>query len=221
MAPSVQSLIASCVNQVIRQYYPEEYCSLCHVYAVVGSNLISIVLDRVYRPVAGLAAIDCGAGQRIVMADNAAFGNPAGGAFHCWIESADEQIAECELVDLTFRHNHVYAEKNGFQWRKELPPDFLWGERRELALEGEIAALPSEFPDGTLWLCETPEGVQWMTRQLMEHQGAFVTLTAEALKLFNVRMRAGLPARSDAGPRLAAFTSQDFRKARPACAGQG
>lgn len=100
-------------------------------------------------------------------------------------------------------------------------PDFLWGERRKLVLEGSITALPSAFPDGTLWLCETPEGVQWMTRQLMEHQGAFVTLTAEALKLFNVRMRAGLPARSDAGPRLAAFTSQDFRKARPACAGQG
>src|SRR4051812_45454011 len=90
MAVSVKSLIAHCVNQVIRQYYPTQYCSLCHVYAIVGSNLISIVLDRVYRPVAGLAAVDCGGGQLMRMADNEAFSHPAGGAYHCWIESADD-----------------------------------------------------------------------------------------------------------------------------------
>lgn len=183
MAVSVKSLIAHCVNQVIRQYYPSQYCSLCHVYAIVGSNLISIVLDRVYRPVAGLAAVDCGGGQLMTMADNNAFSNPAGGAYHCWIESADDLIAEREVVDLTFRHNHVYAEKNGFQWRKEVPPDYLWGPRSKIVVEADIGAIPTAFPDGMVWLCETDEGWQWMTRQLLEHQNAFVALTAEALKL--------------------------------------
>ncbi len=183
MAVSVKSLIARCVNQVIRQYYPTQYASLCHVYAIVGSNLISIVLDRVYRPVAGLAAVDCGGGQLMRMADNHAFANPAGGAYHCWIESTDDLIAEREVVDLTFRHNHVYAEKNGFHWSKELPPEFLWGPRSQIVVEADISAIPDTFPDGMVWLSETDEGWQWMTRQLQEHQNAFVALTAEALKL--------------------------------------
>ena len=183
MAVSVKSLIAHCVNQVIRQYYPNQYCSLCHVYAIVGSNLISIVLDRVYRPVAGLAAVDCGGGQLMRMADNNAFSNPLGGAYHCWIESADDLIAEREVVDLTFRHNHTYAEKNGFQWQREIPPDFLWGPRSKIVVEADIDAIPSAFPDGMVWLCETQEGWRWMTNQLQEHQNAFVALTAEALKL--------------------------------------
>lgn len=183
MAQSVKTLIAHCVNQVVRQYYPAQYCSLCHVYAIVGANLISIVLDRVYRPVAGLAAVDCGAGQLMRMVDNTAFGRPEGGAYHCWIESADVQICETDVVDLTFRHNHTYAEKNGFAWRKELPPDYLWGPRSRIVVEAPLASLPSAFPDGMVWLQETDEGWQWMTRQLMEHQNAFVALTAEALKL--------------------------------------
>ncbi len=189
MAQSIKSLIANCVNQVIRQYYPTEYCSLCHVYAIVGSNLITIALDRVYRPVAGLAAVDCGGGQLMRMADNSAFQNPAGGAYHCWIESADDHIPEPEVVDLTFRHNHTYAKKNGFQWSKELPPDFLWGPLSKTVVAAPITALPSLFPDGMLWLCETEEGWQWMTHQLMEHQNAFVVLTAEALKLLQANLQ--------------------------------
>lgn len=183
MAVSVKSLIAHCVNQVIRQYYPTQYSSLCHVYAIVGSNLISIVLDRVYRPVAGLAAVDCGGGQLMRMADNDAFSNPAGGAYHCWIESADDLIGEREVVDLTFRHNHTYAEKNGFGWQRELPPDYLWGPYSQVVVQAPLDAIPDAFPDGTVWLHETDEGWQWMTRQLAEHQNAFVLLTAEALKL--------------------------------------
>ncbi|MFA9218967.1 MAG: hypothetical protein ACEQSK_17935, partial [Sphingomonadaceae bacterium] len=183
MAVSVKSLIAHCVNQVIRQYYPNQYCSLCHVYAIVGSNLISIVLDRVYRPVAGLAAVDCGAGQLMTMADNSAFGNPAGGAYHCWIESVDDGFAEREVVDLTFRHNHTYAEKNGFLWQRELPPDYLWGPRSKVVVQAPPSAIPTSFPDDMVWLYETPEGWRWMTNQLQQHQNAFVTLTAEALKL--------------------------------------
>jgi hypothetical protein len=191
MAQSVKSLMAHCVNQVIRQYYPDQYCSLCHVYAIVGSNLISIVLDRVYRPVAGLAAVDCGSGQLMLMADNQAFANAAGGAYHCWIESDDHMMSEADVVDLTFRHNHTYAEKNNFRWTKELPPDYLWGPRSKIVVHAPADAVPTSFPDGMVWLLETPEGAQWMTRQLMEHQNAFVALTAEALKLLYAQLPPG------------------------------
>ena len=61
-----------------------------------------------------MAAIDAGNDQIIVMADEQAFSNPLGGAYHCWIESDD--AAPVELVDLTFEHNHIYAEANGYPW---------------------------------------------------------------------------------------------------------
>jgi len=188
MTLPIRTLIAYCVNQVIRQYYPRQYSSLCHVYAIVGSNLISIVLDRVYRPVAGLAAVDCGGGQLMTMLDNAAFANPAGGSYHCWIESADDLVSEREVVDLTFRHNHSYAEQNGFRWQRAAPPDFLWGKQSSIVVPATLEELPNAFPDGMVWLQETDEGWQWMMRQLQQHQSAFVTLTAEALKLFQAHM---------------------------------
>ena len=213
MAVSVKSLIAHCVNQVIRQYYPTQYSSLCHVYAIVGSNLISIVLDRVYRPVAGLAAVDCGGGQLMLMADNDAFSNPAGGAYHCWIESADGLIGERDVVDLTFRHNHTYAEKNGFQWQRELPPDYLWGPYSQIVVQAPPDAIPHAFPDGMVWLCETDEGWQWMTRQLAEHQNAFVVLTAEALKL----LQACLPPDSELLPPSLRTGSAPASAPVPAC----
>ncbi|MYM38849.1 hypothetical protein [Duganella qianjiadongensis] len=188
MALPIRTLIAHCVNQVIRQYYPRQYSSLCHVYAIIGSNLISIVLDRVYRPVAGLAAIDCGGGQLMTMLDNGAFAHAAGGSYHCWIESADDLATECEVVDLTFRHNHTYAEQNGFGWQRALPPDFLWGKQSDIVVQAPLHAIPRSFPEGMVWLQETDEGWHWMMRQLQEHQSAFVTLTAEALKLFQAHL---------------------------------
>ncbi len=183
MAQSIQSLIAQSVNALVRQVYPETYSSLCHVHAVVGANLISIMLGRVYRPVAGLALIDCGAGQFIRLLDNDAFANPAGGAFHCWIESADESFAEKEVVDLTFRHNHEYAQKNGMRWRRQMPPEYLWGPYSRVVIPAELHNMPPSFAQGKVWLRETDEGWDWMTRHVAENMNAYVTLTAEALKL--------------------------------------
>lgn len=188
MALPIRTLIAHCVNQVIRQYYPRQYSSLCHVYAIVGSNLISIVLGRVYRPVAGLAAVDCGGGQLMTMLDNSAFSRPEGGSYHCWIESADDLVGEREVVDLTFRHNHLYAEQNGFGWQLPLPPDFLWGPHSEIVVQAPLQAIPRAFPEGRVWLQETDEGWQWMMHQLQEHQNAFVALTSEALKLLQAHL---------------------------------
>ena len=189
MAQSIQSLIAATVNGVIRRLFPDDYSSLCHVHAIVGANLISIVLNRVYRPVAGLAVIDCGKGNFIRLLDNAAFANPAGGAFHCWIESAEVVIREKEVVDLTFRHNKDYAAKNGFAWRRPDPPEFLWGPWSRVVIRADLARLPPSFAEGKVWLHETDEGWDWMTHHLAENMNAYVTLTAEALK----ELQAALP----------------------------
>ncbi|MBV8045834.1 MAG: hypothetical protein JO171_01670 [Paludibacterium sp.] len=174
-------MIAQSVDEVIRHHYPTRFYSLCHVYAILGSNLISIIGRENFRPVAGLAAIDCGQGSIMRMADNSAFARPEGGAYHCWIESVDGPAAERQLVDLTFRHNHIYAEQNGHPWHRAAPPDFLWALKRDAVFECALAELPANFPDGQMWLAETEEGAAWLQRQLAEHQNALVVLTAEAL----------------------------------------
>lgn len=190
MAQSVQSLIAASVNGVIRRLFPEKYASLCHVHAIVGANVISVVLNRVYRPVAGLAVIDCGGGF-IRLTDNSAFAHPAGGAFHCWIESADPACVEKEVIDLTFRHYHEYARKNGIAWRRAPPPDYLWGAQRKIVVKAALERLPPAFEDGQVWLRETDEGWSWMTRHLAENMNAYVTLTSEALLELQRRLPAG------------------------------
>jgi hypothetical protein len=204
MAQTIQSLIAASVNGVLRTRYPDSYCSLCHTHAIVGANVISIVLNRVYRPVAGLALIDCGSGM-IRLTDNAAFANPAGGAFHCWIESSDQSFKETEVVDLTFRHNHEYAARNGIAWTRAHPPEYLWGPRSKIVVRAELHTMPASFDEGQVWLRETPEGAAFMMRHLSEHMNAYVTLTAEALQELQRRLPSGsrlleplMPARNTA-----------------------
>ena len=191
MAQSIQSLIAASVNGVLRAHYPDTYCSLCHAHAIVGANVISVVFNREYRPVAGMALIDCGSGF-IELLDNAAFGNPAGGAFHCWIESSDKSFKETEVVDLTFRHNHEYAVKNGMEWTRAHPPEYLWGPRSKIVVRAELHNMPASFDEGQVWLRETAEGAGFMMRHLSENMNAYVTLTAEALR----ELQRGLPADS-------------------------
>lgn len=203
MPQSIQSLIAASVNGVLRRLYPEQYCSLCHVHAIVGANLISVVLGKVYRPVAGLALIDCG-GKFIELLDNEAFANPAGGAFHCWIESADPSFLEREVVDLTFRHNHEYAHKNGLTWQRAHPPAYLWGPYSKVVVAAGLENLPAAFAEGQVWLRETNEGWDWITRHMAENLNAYVRLTAEALQDLQARLPADstlLPvARQERGP---------------------
>lgn len=187
MSQSIQSLIAASVNGVLRRLYPDQYCSLCHAHAIVGANLISVVMGKVYRPVAGLALIDCG-GDYIRLLDNAAFANPAGGAFHCWIESADPSFLEKEVVDLTFRHNHEYAVKNGMGWNRPHPPDYLWGPYSKVVVQHALDALPPGFDEGQVWLRETNEGWDWITRHMAENMNAYVRLTAEALQELESRL---------------------------------
>jgi hypothetical protein len=199
MSQSIQSLIAESVHGALRTAYPDSYCSLCHAHAIVGANVISVVLDRVYRPVAGLALIDCGSGF-IELLDNDAFANPAGGAFHCWIESAEHTLGEPEVVDLTFRHNHEYAVKNGMPWTRALPPDYLWGPRNKVVVKAELHTMPASFDEGQVWLRETDAGWDFITKHLAENMQAYVALTAQALKLLYARLPAGSTLLSPAMP---------------------
>lgn len=180
----IQERIAAAVREVIRTQYPVDYCSLCHAFAVVGTNVAAIVLERSFRPVAGLAAIDSGANQLIIMADDRAFASEQGGAYHCWIESTDHAPGDKQLVDFTIGHNHIYARKNGFAWAGATPPRFLWGPFEELAIGGPLHALEPGFGKQKIWLQETDAGVSWMARHLEANINGYVNLTAAALKIY-------------------------------------
>lgn len=187
MAQPVNSLIAESVNRTIRQCFPEDYCSLCHAHAIVGANVISVTLKRNFRPVAGLAVIDCGGGGFIRLLDNNAFNNASGGAFHCWIESTEDNPARREIVDLTFRHNKDYAAKNKIPWEKKNSPDFLWGQRDRIVVQAELNAIPASFASKPIWLHETTEGTNWIMRHLAENMSAYVALTTETLRMLKKR----------------------------------
>lgn len=187
MAQTIQSLIAASVSGVLRARYPEAYHSLCHAHAIVGANVVSVVFNRVYRPVAGMALIDCGSGL-VPLTDNAAFANPAGGAFHCWIESTWHGFKETEVIDFSHRHSHVYARRNGMRWTRADPPDFLWGARAKVVVHAELETMPASFDDGKVWLRETPEGAAFLRHHIAENMNAYVVLTAEALQELQRRL---------------------------------
>lgn len=187
MAQTIQSLIADSVSGVLRARYPEAYHSLCHAHAIVGANVISVVFNRVYRPVAGMALIDCGSGL-VPLTDNGAFVNPAGGAFHCWIESTGHSFKQTEVIDFSHRHSHVYARRNGMRWTRAAPPDYLWGPRSKVVVNAELETMPASFDEGKVWLRETPEGAGFLRQHIAENMNAYVVLTAEALQELQRRL---------------------------------
>jgi hypothetical protein len=190
MTQTIQSLIAASVHGVMEQVYPDNFVSLCHAHAIVGANVISIVLNRVYRPVAGLAVFDCGAGRFVRLTDDAAFANPAGGAFHCWIESVDETIHEKEVIDFAFRHAPEYARRNGMTWCQPNMPDYVWGPASKVMVPGNEPLRP--FGENRIWLRETDAGWNWITSHMADNMNAYVALTAQALQMLNRK----LPAKS-------------------------
>ena len=50
--------------------------------------------------------------------------------------------------------------------------------------------MPSAFAEGQVWLRETDEGWDWITRHLAENINAYAALTAEALKELQSRLPA-------------------------------
>lgn len=176
----VKAAIAAGVRQSLCHWFPDNFYSICHAFAVVGANLASIALGRNYRPVAGLAAIDAGTGKLIVMAEESAFDCAQGGAYHCWIESDDDQPKQ--LIDLTFEHNHLYAQANGYAWEGAPAASYLWGAFDELAIQTPLETLRSGFGKDKIWLKETPKGAQWMERHVADNTHAYVELTAHAMR---------------------------------------
>lgn len=176
---ALREAVAAGVRQSIRQHFPHNFYSLCHAYAVVGSNLASIATGREYRPVAGLAAIDVGNGQIIAMDEDHAFGATKGGAYHCWIESAHG--GDRELVDLTFGHNHHYAIANGYAWHGGPPPLYLWGPYSALTVNMQRKQLAQGFGQDRIWLQETTAGALWLDSHVAGNANAYVHLTTQAL----------------------------------------
>lgn len=180
MAQTIQSLIAASVDGVLRARFPDTYHSLCHAHAIVGANVISVVFNREYRPVAGMAVIDCGSGL-VHLTDNAAFANPVGGAYHCWIESTDRPFRQAEVIDFSYLHGHVHARRCGLAWTRPAKPEYLWGTRRQVVVNAELHSMPASFGPGQMWVRETPQGAAFITRQVSENMNAYVVLTAEVL----------------------------------------
>jgi hypothetical protein len=191
VALSIKSHIASSVHGVIKKSFPEDFDSLCQVHAVVGANVAAIVLSREYRPVAGIAMVDCGGGDFIRMLDNDAFSNPIGGAYHCWIESVPQWPIEKEYVDFTFGTNHQYAAKNGLRWLGPMPPKFIWGTFSKLVVDAPLERVPNNFGKDRIWVEETAEGLSWMARHITDNANAYVTLTTQALKLLQRSLPSG------------------------------
>jgi hypothetical protein len=182
----MRSAIALSVRNCLCHWFPHNFHSLCHAFAVVGSNVASIALDRNYRPVAGLAAIDAGNDQIIVMADEQAFSHPLGGAYHCWIESDD--AAPVELLDFTFEHNHVYAEANGYPWTGEASPAYLWGPSDVVSIRTPLASLRAGFGKDKIWVSEPQAGARWMQAHIANNTNAYVQLTSDALARYQQLM---------------------------------
>ena len=174
--------IYNAVERVISATYPGKNHSLCMIYAIVGANVASVVLERTYKPVAGLSVIDSGAGYLIKLRDNTAFETGVG-AYHCWNESADHQDpGEREVIDLTSKYNRQYALAHRFLWRKRSSPDFIWGLQRDVVFECQADSLPFNLPEGKIWVQESVQGDQWLAEHVQGHMDSYVKLTALALR---------------------------------------
>ena len=174
-----QQYIANAVDTTIRQFFPAKYSGLCHIYAIVGCNVLSIALNRNFIPVAGAAIIDAGGGARLEMLDKTAFSMESGGSYHCWIESDDAD--ETLLVDFIFRHNAAYATTQGIKWRKKRKA-YLWGAKKDLHLDLEQAALPAVFPDEKVWFQKCEEGAAFLKHQVAVYMNEHAKITSFALK---------------------------------------
>lgn len=184
--------IVHSVDLAIRTVFPGRYFGLCHAYAIVGANVASLVLDREYRPKAGLAIIDSGSNCFLRFLDNEAFarfaqneslalsGGP--GSYHTWIESCPSSSLDRELIDIPFKHNKIFAESNGLVAGFEATT-YLWGIYTDLVVDAELGKMPAVFPPGkSIWLKETAEGSDWIYRHIGVFESPYVKLTALALR---------------------------------------
>lgn len=171
----------------MRLLFPEKYFGLCYLYAILGANMTSQLLNRTYVPVAGIAIINAGNGNFIELLDNEGFFRNRGGAFHCWIESTDRD--EAELVDFTYRHNKSYAESHGIKW-KEKHASYLWGKKDDLLLAAaDRLELPPSFPSGKSWFKASDEGTMFLRKHMVEHIEAHAKLTEFCFNVLLIELK--------------------------------
>ena len=196
-------LVAESIVQVIQAVFPGKAASLCHVHAIVGANLAGVAFAREYRPVAGWAVIDTGAGHLVKLIDNNAFSSGVGGAYHCWIESVEQRPDSREAIDFSVRHNKEYVVNHRMAWNKASSPDYIWGLHRDVVLDGDLETLPARLPDDKIWVRESEEGKQWMAYHVAAHVNEYVKLTTLGLKILQIQLEelhADLPQQADAHP---------------------
>jgi hypothetical protein len=174
------------VDITIKALCPTTFDSVCYIYAIVASNLMTVALKKNYRPVAGIALIDAGGGKFLEFLDDSTLESGQGGAYHCWVESADarENPKQKELVDFTFGNNPGYAEAHGIKWTAP-KHQYLWGLARDINLGGDIEKLPKKFPPGKVWFQETKNGQEWISAHLHKHVNDYAKMTFLALRQYN------------------------------------
>lgn len=182
----MERAVLDAVDSVIRALCPSTFDSLCYIYAVVGSNVLSLALKKNYRPVAGVAIIDAGGGRHLEFLDDSALDRGKGGSYHCWIESFvdGENPKQRELIDFTFGNNPRFAEANGIRWTAKKHP-YLWGLEQEINIGGDVLALPKKFPEGKVWFQETKNGQDWLNAHLQKHVNDYAKMTFLALRQYN------------------------------------
>lgn len=173
------TLIAKAVAEILKTMFPDKYPGLCHAYAIVGACVLSACCERVFRPVAGVGVIPTGCGT-LEMLDDLAFFRPSGGAYHCWIESADEE--DPLLVDFSFANNAEYAQSRGMPWAREAV-DLMYGPSSDLNLAVKYASPPDDLPGDKVWFNATENGRQWIAAHQDEHQAHYTELCALVLRL--------------------------------------
>jgi hypothetical protein len=183
----IERSMLNAVDGTIRALCPNTFESLCYIYAVIGANVMSITLNRNYRPVAGIAVIDAGGGKHLEFLDDSNLERGLGGSYHCWIESVETNDNQKELVDFTFGNNPNYAEANGIPWKAK-KVDYLWGRVKDINLGGNITELPKKFPEGKVWFRETKSAHEWLAMHLQEHVNDYAKMTFLALRKYNQQL---------------------------------
>lgn len=179
------------VDGTIRALCPTTFDSLCYIYAIVGSNVMTVALKKNYRPVAGVAVIEAGGGKHLEFLDDSTLDRGLGGSYHCWIESfvANEPPKQKELVDFTFGNNPGFAEAHGIKWRAKRFA-YLWGREQDINIGGNLADLPQKLPDGKVWFQETRNGQDWLNAHLQKHVSDYAKMTFLALRQYNMALEA-------------------------------
>ncbi len=194
------------VDTTIKALCPSTFDSVCYIYAIIASNVMTVALKKNYRPVAGVALIYAGGDRFLEFLDDSTLLTDRGAAYHCWVESdvAGESAKQKELIDFTFGNNPGFAETHGIKWTAP-KSDYLWGLAKDINIGGELEKLPKKFPPGKVWFKETVNGRDWLTGHLQKHVNDYAKITFLALRHYNMAIEEYRSKRTNFKDRLKAL----------------